>query len=60
MLSGGHFFRPHQSYLINLDYIECYNKNDGGYISMKTGKKIPVSQRKKEQFLAILSNLSKF
>ncbi len=59
LLSGSHFFRPHQSYLINLDFVECYNKHDGGYITTQTGDKIPVSQRKKEQFLTILENLDK-
>ena len=60
LLSGSHFFRPHKSYLINLEYIEYYNKQDGGYITMQTEVKIPVSQRKKEQFLAIFENLDKF
>lgn len=59
LLSGNSFFRPHQSYLVNLNYIEYYNKHDGGYITMKNGAKIPVSQRKKEQFLVILENINK-
>ena len=60
LLSGNQFFRPHQSYLINLDFIEYYNKHSGGYITLKTGVQIPLSRRKKEQFLSILENLNNF
>lgn len=57
LLSGYDFFRPHQSHLINLNYIDFYQKRDGGYIVMKDTAKIPIAQRKKEQFLTILSRL---
>ena len=50
------FLRPHQSHLVNLNYIDYYNKSSGGYIVMKDGAQIPISQRKKEQFLTILAN----
>lgn len=51
------FFRSHQSHLINLNYIDHYKKHDGGYIVMKDNSVIPISQRKKEQFLSILKTL---
>ncbi len=57
LLSNCNFFRAHQSYLINLDYLDFYNKHDGGYIVMKDGSKIPLAQRKKEVFLKIISKL---
>jgi len=56
LLSDCDFFRPHQSWLINIDYIDYYNKHDGGYIVMKNKTEIPLSQRKKEQFLNIIGN----
>jgi len=56
LLSDYDFFRPHQSWLINIDYIDYYNKQDGGYIVMKNKTEIPLSQRKKEQFLNIIGN----
>ena len=58
LLSNCNFFRTHQSYLINVDYIDYYNKHDGGYITMQNGIKIPVAQRKKEQFLSILEKIN--
>ena len=54
------FFRIHRTFLINLDYVDYYSKQDGGFVVMKTGDAIPVAQRKKEQFLEILENLNKF
>ncbi len=58
LLSNCNFFRTHQSYLINVDYIDYYNKHDGGYITMQNGIEIPVAQRKKEQFLSILEKIN--
>jgi len=50
------FIRVHQSHLINFDFIERYDKADGGSIMMADGKRIPVSFRKKEQLLQFLNN----
>ena len=52
-----HFFRPHQSHLINLDYFDHYSKSDGGWIVLKDGSKIPLASRKKEEFLMLIENL---
>ncbi len=57
MLSGHNFYRPHQSHLINMDYIKEYMRNDGGYIIMKNGDTVPVSVRKRSEFVAMLGNL---
>ncbi|HIP48159.1 MAG TPA: response regulator transcription factor [Lutibacter sp.] len=55
-LSDSNFFRIHQSYLVNMDYISKYNKNDGGFVILENNKKLPVSRRKKQAFVeAILS-----
>ncbi|WP_103070133.1 LytR/AlgR family response regulator transcription factor [Aquimarina sediminis] len=48
-LSKANFTRPHQSFMVNLKFIDKYDKS--GVIHLKNGKKIPVSSRKKEQFL---------
>ena len=45
-----YFIRPHQQYLINKLYIAGYNKKDGE-LYLKSGKKIPVSVRKRKQFI---------
>lgn len=43
------FTRPHQSFIVNLTFIDKYDKS--GTIHLKNGIKIPVSTRKKENFL---------
>lgn len=46
------FTRPHQSFMVNLKFIDKYDKS--GVIHLKNGQKIPVSSRKKEMFLTAL------
>lgn len=46
------FTRPHQSFIVNLKFIEKYDKS--GTIYLKNGRKIPVSTRKKESFVTRL------
>jgi two-component system LytT family response regulator len=50
------FFRPHNSYIVNLQYVERFNGRDGAIIEMKNGLEIPISRRKKDQFLKIMNN----
>lgn len=57
LLSEHQFIRPHKSHLINLRYVKSFMKNDGGYIVLNTGDKIPVSRRKREKILQVLSHL---
>ena len=49
-LLQANFTRPHQSFMVNLKYIDKYDKS--GIIYLKNGQKIPVSSRKKEPFLS--------
>ncbi|ATL46517.1 DNA-binding response regulator [Chitinophaga caeni] len=51
------FFRVHNSYLINLSYIDKYIKGDGGEIVMSDGKSIPVSRNRKQEFLTRIERL---
>lgn len=53
MLERFNFFRPHQSHLINLDFLKEYKKKDGGYLKMSNGETIPVSTRKKDKLLQV-------
>lgn len=57
LLSSHNFIRPHKSHLINLDYVKSFNREGGGYIMMKDGSKVPVSRRKREQILEILTHM---
>lgn len=51
------FFRTHQSHLINMLYFDHYLKTDSGSIIMKDKTVIPLSVRKKEEFLNYLNAL---
>ena len=51
------FLRIHRSHLINLKYIERFERSDGGYAIMRGGTKLDVSHRKKEELLAFIENL---
>ena len=51
------FMRVHRSHVINLKYIERFEKADGGYAVMRGGIKIEVSHRKKEDLLSFFDKL---
>jgi two-component system LytT family response regulator len=51
------FFRTHQSHLINIRFIESYEKGLGGTVVMSDGSKVPVSSRRKELFLKLMQQL---
>jgi len=53
LLAGLTFFRAQQSHLINLNYVERYNRHEGTII-MKDGSAIPLSSAKKDQFFDVL------
>lgn len=49
MLEQYGFYAPHKSHLVNENYIEKYNKT--GFITLTDASEIPVSRRKKDEFL---------
>ncbi|WP_103068043.1 LytR/AlgR family response regulator transcription factor [Aquimarina sediminis] len=55
ILSSQHFFRCHQSHLINLDYLLRYDKRDGDFLVLKDKSKVPLATRKKESLLKIIN-----
>ena len=55
LLSDHDFIRVHQSHLINTRFIKEFTKSDG-YIIMKDGTKVPVSTRKKQVLMEMISN----
>jgi len=57
LLSQYNFFRPHTSYLVNLNFVKKLDKSDGGFLILKNGKEIPVSQRKKARLVQVLDEL---
>ncbi len=57
LLTDFSFFRPHQSFLVNLNHVKKIDKTDGGFIIMKNKKEIPVSVRQKKKLISLLENL---
>jgi two-component system LytT family response regulator len=49
------FMRIHNSYIININYVTRYLKEDGGYVVLPDNKTIPVSRHKKEEFLKAIN-----
>ncbi|OYT17733.1 MAG: DNA-binding response regulator [Bacteroidetes bacterium 4572_77] len=52
------FMRIHRSHLINLKFIDRYEKADGGYLIMTDGSKVEVSHRKKDALLDYIYKLN--
>ena len=48
------FFRIHDSHIINLKHIKEFRKEDGGVVILENDDQIPVSRRKKQEFLDVL------
>ena len=58
LLNDRNFFRPHNSHLINLDFVKKFIRHDGGYIEMTDGSQIPISRNRKDLFLAHMSRFA--
>ncbi|MDA3880684.1 MAG: LytTR family DNA-binding domain-containing protein [Prolixibacteraceae bacterium] len=57
LLNDYDFFRPHQSHLINMNFISRFDKVDGGTLVMSDGSRVPVSKRKKDELLQLFNQL---
>lgn len=51
LFSNNLFFRTHHSFLVNKSYIKKFIKGDGGVIQTEFNQEIPVSRRKRADFL---------
>ena len=54
MLLPYNFFRPHNSFLINLRRVKEFIRGDGGYLVMENKMNIPVSKNKREELMELL------
>ena len=57
LLATHNFLRVQQSHLINIDYVDRYDKKNGGAVVMKDGSEVPLSPAKREVFFKRLENL---
>lgn len=57
LLNNPLFFRPHNSFLINLKHIEKIVRTDGGEIVMRNKRSLPVSRAKKAELMQVIAKL---
>lgn len=57
LLSAHNFLRVQQSHLININYVDRYDKKNGGAVVMKDGSEVPLSPAKREVFFKRLENI---
>ncbi|MGB0914494.1 MAG: LytR/AlgR family response regulator transcription factor [Crocinitomicaceae bacterium] len=57
LLAGHNFLRVQQSHLVNIDYVDRYDKKNGGAVVMKDGSEVPLSPAKRDVFFKRLENL---
>jgi two-component system LytT family response regulator len=59
LLQDIEFFRPHNSHLINMNYVKKFIRHEGGYIEMSDGSSVPISRGKRDLFLLQMAKISK-
>lgn len=57
LLEEFNFIKPHQSFLVNLNFIKMVDKSDGGFIILNNNTEIPVSTRRKQSLMKVLDKL---
>lgn len=57
MLIDHGFFRPHRQYLINMSHVQSFEKSNPGKILLTGNIGVPVSVRKKEQLIDMISSM---
>jgi two-component system LytT family response regulator len=59
LLSCQYFFRIHKSYLVNLNFIKSYSRSENFGVFLDNNKWLPVSSRKNDEFLQVLTQWRK-
>lgn len=57
LLDLKYFFRPHRSYVINLNFVNQIIRKDGGYILMDNGDQVMLTQAKRDELLVAIQEL---
>jgi two-component system LytT family response regulator len=58
MLKENGFYRVHKSYLINMRFVERFEKADGGHVVLEDETKVPVASRKRDELLEMFDRLA--
>jgi len=56
LLKGNNFFRPHQSYLVNLDHVDFVDKANDYDLVLMNKEKIPTAIRRRKEILERIKN----
>ena len=56
-LANHKFFRIHHHFLINLNHVREFQRQDGGYVIMENNQQLDVSQRKRKEFLEAIQDI---
>lgn len=51
MITHPDMFKSHRSYIINLNHVEQYTRRDGGFIIMDNELKVPLSTKRRDEFM---------
>lgn len=54
LLPTEQFIKVHRTHIINIHFVDSIIKNEGGSIKLSTGIEIPISRRKKDEFLRLI------
>jgi two-component system LytT family response regulator len=55
LLPKSDFYKLHQSHIVNMNFVKRILKEDGScYVIYENGIKLPISRRKKEEFINLL------
>jgi two-component system LytT family response regulator len=57
VLNDADFCRIHNSYLVNMKFVDRYIRGEGGEVVLTNGKKLPVSRTKKQEFLQMFARI---
>ena len=57
LLQNPSFFKSHRSYLINLDHVQQYVRQDGGYIVMKNQDVVSIAKDRRDDLLKAISRI---
>ena len=53
------FCRIHKSYLVNIMFVDRYDKSNGGWITLANNIDLPLSNEKIDDFLNMINKISR-
>ncbi|MBR9921298.1 MAG: response regulator transcription factor [Bacteroidetes bacterium] len=59
LLKDSRFFRPHRSFVVNLEHVEAFRREDGGYLVLTEGQHVSLAQNRKDAFFQRYNNFLK-